>query len=134
MVAVVDTGVDRTHPELSDRIMYSSSFIDNDISNFDADEHGTAVAGIIGSKANNEVGIVGVAPEVKLMVLKACQQDDKTRRAHCDSYSLLKALTRVLALEPDILNLSLAGPPDPLIARLIDAILGKGDNCGRSCR
>lgn len=126
VVAVVDTGVDRTHPELADRIIYATSFVENDLSDFDRDEHGTAVAGIIGSSANNEVGIVGVAPEVKLMVFKACQQDDRTKKASCDSYSIIKALTRVLELEPDILNLSLAGPPDTLVERVIEAILLKG--------
>lgn len=125
-VAVVDTGVDREHPELSGRIIYSENYVSHDQADFDNDEHGTAVAGVIASAANNELGIVGVAPESKLMIFKACAQNDLTRKASCDSFSLMKALVDVLRQEPDILNLSLAGANDPLLSRLVSAIQAKG--------
>ncbi len=126
VVAIVDTGMDRQHPDLVDRIVVSHNFVDQDPDRFDQDEHGTTVAGIIAATANNDLGIVGIAPEVKLIALKACWQDQKTRKSSCDSYSVLKALVEVLKLEPDILNLSLAGPPDPTIARLLTAASDKG--------
>ncbi len=119
VVGIVDTGVDRTHPELLDRIIYSGNFVAHDQGRFDGDEHGTSVAGVIGSAANNELGIVGVAPDVKIMAFKACWQDRVTRRASCDSVSLIKALTDVIDQQPDIVNLSLAGPVDVLIERLL---------------
>lgn len=126
VVAVVDTGVDRQHPELVDRIILSRNFVDHDQAHFDNDEHGTSVAGVIGATANNDIGIVGVAPEAKLMVLKACWQDSRTRRARCDSYSIMKAMVEALKQQPDVLNLSLAGPQDPLIERLIRAAAERG--------
>ena len=126
VVGVVDTGVDRTHPELAGRIIYSANFVSYDQYDFDNDEHGTTVAGVIASAANNEVGIVGVAPDVKLKIFKSCAQNDQTRRAYCDSFSLMKALVDVLKQRPDIVNLSLAGPTDPLLVRLIQAVLADG--------
>ncbi|MBD3648846.1 MAG: S8 family serine peptidase [Pseudomonadales bacterium] len=118
VVGVVDTGVDREHPELAGRLVYSRNFVDHD-GRFDSDEHGTAVAGVISAEANNKVGIVGVAPDTRLMVFKACWQD--VRGASCDSISLMKALMDVLERRPDILNLSLSGPEDPLIRQLLAA-------------
>ncbi|MEX2489587.1 MAG: S8 family serine peptidase, partial [Pseudomonadales bacterium] len=123
VVGIVDTGMDREHPELVGRVMYSRNFVDHD-RRFDSDEHGTSVAGILGASANNNVGIVGVAPEVKLMAFKACRQD--TRGAECDSISLMKALIDVLDQRPDVLNLSIAGPENPLIKRLLRAAADKG--------
>jgi subtilisin family serine protease len=125
-VGIVDTGVDRQHPELAARIVYSNNFVSHDQEDFDTDEHGTAVAGVIGSVANNELGIVGVAPEANLMIFKACAQNDLTRRASCDSFSLMKALVEVLRRTPDVLNLSLAGANDPLLTRLVKAALDQG--------
>ncbi|HKI73795.1 MAG TPA: S8 family serine peptidase [Pseudomonadales bacterium] len=125
-VALVDTGVDRHHPELAGRIIYAHNFVDHDQDEFDNDEHGTSVAGLIASAANNQLGIVGVAPEAKLMVFKACWQDQETRQAECDSYSIMKALVEVLKQRPDVLNMSLAGPPDPLITRLLAAAYREG--------
>jgi subtilisin family serine protease len=119
VVGVVDTGIDRNHPELRDRIIYSRNFVRHDQARFNGDEHGTSVAGVIGSAANNDLGIVGVAPDVKLMAFKACWQDPVTHRASCDSVSLMRALMDVIDQQPDIVNLSLAGPADPLIAKLL---------------
>jgi subtilisin family serine protease len=126
VVGVVDTGVDRDHPELRDRIIYSHNFVSHDQIRFDQDEHGTTVAGIIGSTANNDLGIVGVAPDVKLMAFKACWHDTLTQAASCDSVSLMKALMAVLKQQPDILNLSLSGPSDPLIESLLKAASDQG--------
>lgn len=126
VVAVVDTGVDRQHPDLVDRIIMSRNFVEHDASRFDFDEHGTSVAGVIASTANNDLGIVGVAPDVKLMVFKSCWEDSQSRRARCDSYSIAKALVEVLRQQPDILNLSLAGPHDPLIERLLRQASDRG--------
>jgi len=68
-VAVIDTGVDRTHPDLIGNIHpLSKSFI-GDIT--DNDGHGTNMAGIIGAGGNSLV--YGIAPEVKLLIVKAAE-------------------------------------------------------------
>ena len=126
VVGIVDTGVDRWHPELIDNILYTKNLVEYDQGSFDNDEHGTAVAGVIASAANNDLGIVGVAPDVQLMVFKACHQDKASRRTSCDSLSIIRALNDVLVQQPDILNLSLSGPRDVIIAQLLREIYRSG--------
>lgn len=126
VVGILDTGVDRWHPELIDKIVYTRNLVDHDQDSFDSDEHGTAVAGVIASAANNDLGIVGVAPDVQLMVFKACHQEKASRRTSCDSVSIIKALGDVLVQQPDILNLSLSGPRDAIIERLLGAVYRNG--------
>ena len=70
IVAVLDTGVDGDHPDISTNIIDGWNFVDNNDNVTDLDGHGTMVAGIIAAIANNGVGIAGVAPEVKIMPLK----------------------------------------------------------------
>ncbi|GAE94985.1 intracellular serine protease [Gracilibacillus boraciitolerans JCM 21714] len=74
VVAVIDTGCDQTHPDLEDRIIGGKNFttenygLPYDFS--DENGHGTHVAGTIAANLNGE-GVVGVAPEAKLLILKA---------------------------------------------------------------
>jgi subtilisin family serine protease len=126
VVGIIDTGLDSTHPELASKIIYKNNFVAHDQRMFDGDPHGTAVAGVIAATANNDVGIVGVAPDVKLVALKACWYEPQARVSRCDSFSLIKALVKTLELDPDILNLSLTGPPDALIAKLIQKASQQG--------
>ena len=74
-VAVLDTGADLDHPDLVSNIAYSydfSGFNDPDAS--DRDGHGTHVAGTIGALLNSN-GVVGVAPDVNLYILKVFTDD-----------------------------------------------------------
>ena len=73
-VAIIDTGVDTEHPDLAGRTQVTRNYIDDDAVEFRNDRHGTQVAGLIAAAANNGIGIVGVAPDVKLMAYKACWQ------------------------------------------------------------
>lgn len=126
-VAVVDTGVDLDHPDLRGRIAVARNFVDRGEQTFTTDIHGTAVAGLIAASAGNEVGIVGVAPEAELWALKACwQQPPGAREAVCNSYTLAKALDFAIVQKAQVLNFSLAGPKDPLLARLLGTALNRG--------
>lgn len=69
-VAVIDTGIALNHPDLKDNIKGGINVINNGASYNDDNGHGTHVAGIIGA-LNNEIGVVGVAPEVDLYAVKA---------------------------------------------------------------
>jgi major intracellular serine protease len=126
-VAVVDTGVDLDHPDLRGRVVKAQNFVDQGERSFTSDFHGTAVAGVLAAAANNEVGIVGVAPQAQIYALKACwQQPAGAREAVCNSYTLAKAVDFAITQGAQILNFSLAGPPDVLLTRLIKVALERG--------
>ncbi len=119
-VAVIDTGLDTQHEDLKDRLAGVRNFVDRDTRQFRDDQHGTAVASVIAASYNNQQGMVGVAPEASVMALKACWQTEATAgAASCNSFTLAKALNFAINQRVDVINLSLAGPRDPLLERLV---------------
>ena len=123
-IAIIDSDADSKHEDLKGRLSKIEVFA-NSKSDTDA-EHGTAVASVIGANANNAMGIVGIAPEARLELFVSCWSDDATDNTICDSFTLAKALDTLLEEPPDILNMSLTGPFDPLLARLLDAVRDVG--------
>lgn len=69
-VAVVDTGVDYTHPDLAANCVSGYDFVNNDANPMDDNGHGTHCAGTIAAIGNNGVGIAGVTWNSKIMPLK----------------------------------------------------------------
>ena len=125
-VGVVDTGLDLDHPDLRGRIAGAGNYVESGERSFTSDVHGTAVAGILAAASNNQVGIVGVAPEALLYAFKACwQEPPASRQAVCDSYTLARAVDAALGQGVQVLNLSLSGPPDPFLSRLLGAAIAK---------
>lgn len=125
-VAVIDTGLDTRHPDLQGRVLFTRSFVDNGGA-FDRDRHGTEVAGVIAANANNRTGIVGIAPHAQLIALKACwQAGPGDPRAVCNTFTLAQALVAAMSAQARVINLSLGGPADPLLARLVGEALRRG--------
>jgi subtilisin family serine protease len=126
-VAIIDTGADTGHPDLSPSIAAAENFVDSDARQFRGDRHGTEVAGVIAAVANNHQGIVGIAPGARLLVYKACwQASADADAAHCNSFTLARALVAALDAHAQVINLSLAGPEDPLLSDLIREGLRRG--------
>jgi len=123
IVAQVDTGVDLAHPNLTGQWLEPRDFVGT--GRFDAELHGTAVAGLIVAHASTKAQGVGVAPGARLMPLRACWQVD-AGAAECSSFTLAKALQHALREHAQIINLSLTGPPDLLLGRLVDRALEQG--------
>jgi subtilisin family serine protease len=73
VVAVLDTGVDLSHPDLKPNLLsdLGYDFLNDAPSPQDDESHGTAVAGIIGALGNNREGVSGIAWHVKLLPIKA---------------------------------------------------------------
>jgi subtilisin family serine protease len=125
-VAVIDTGIDGSHPDLAGQVALEKNFVAESKETRE-DIHGTAVAGVIAATANNRQGIVGVAPGAHLLALKACWPVTPQKpEAMCDSLSLALAMDGAITLKPQIINLSLAGRQDPLVERLVRKALANG--------
>jgi len=125
-VAIIDTGVDTQHPDLAGRTQLTRNYIDNDAAEFRNDRHGTQVAGLIAASANNGIGIVGVAPDVRLLAYKACWQANAASSGRCNSFTLAQALADALAARAQVINLSLVGPTDPLLEALVAKAIEAG--------
>jgi len=124
-VASIDTGVELDHPDLTGRIVLARNFVDG--RDAVVELHGTAVAGIIGARADNRVGIVGVAPGSQLMALRACWQVAGDQGAAvCSSFTLAKALQFAIDNNARVINLSLGGPHDRLLERLLAVAASRG--------
>lgn len=125
-VAIIDTGLDAHHPELQPQVASEHVFLLGDSGDRHHDIHGTAVAGIIAAAANNGLGIVGLAPGARIHSLQACRQVDRNSSlAQCDSFTVARALDFAIDHEYQVINLSLSGPEDPLVARLVAAALAR---------
>jgi hypothetical protein len=113
-VAVIDTGIDYTHPDLGGcfgagcRVAGGFDFANNDADPFDDNGHGTHVAGIIGASGS----IKGVAPAVTLLAYKVLNSSGSGQTS-----DIIAALERAVRDGAKVANLSLGGsgtPNDPL--------------------
>ncbi len=119
-IAIIDTGADTRHPDLRGNIATAANFVDSDDEQFQRDRHGTEMAGVIAAVANNGEGIVGIAPRAHLLLFKACWQSElDADAARCNSFTLARALVAAMDAHAQIVNLSIAGPSDPLLSGLI---------------
>lgn len=126
-VAVVDSQVEIAHPDLAGQILIDRDFVSDRPAT--AERHGTGVAGVIVAKAGNGMGIAGVAPGARLLALRACWQGrDGAPSAPtvCDTLSLAKAIHFAVDQRAEVINLSLTGPPDRLLAQLIAVATARG--------
>lgn len=71
IIAIVDTGVDHTHPELRSNLVNGVNLVEENKRPQDDNGHGTSLAGIIGARTNNSSGIAGMLWRTKIMPIKA---------------------------------------------------------------
>jgi hypothetical protein len=125
-VAVIDSKIEVTHPDLEGKFIADKDFLGGDMPR--SERHGTAVAGIIGATGDNGIGIEGIAPDAQLMALRACWQTGG-RSANgatlCESLGLARALQYAIEHKAKVINLSLSGPPGPLLTKLISIALAR---------
>lgn len=69
-IAILDSGVDGTHPDLLPNLVPGYNFVDNNFNTADVCGHGTAVAGTAAASANNGIGVAGVAGAAKIMPVR----------------------------------------------------------------
>ena len=131
LIAVIDSGIDITHPEFTNRLSADSTNIldpnsslnDGFTSNGNHATHGTHVAGIIAANGNNAQGVAGAAFGCKLLIIKAI--DDTT--GTFSTAALLASLSYAAAKNVNIVNMSLGGSTtgldDTLLHNQINALL-----------
>jgi thermitase len=103
IVAIVDSGVDPTHPDLVDRLRTDGyDFVDDDSDPRDENGHGTHVAGIVAAVLNNNEGVAGLAPDVTILPVRV--MDERGRGSD-------RAIARGIRFSADkgakVINLSL---------------------------
>ncbi|CAH0343790.1 S8 family peptidase [Bacillus sp. CECT 9360] len=123
-IAILDTGCEITHPDLKDRIIGGRNFTGDDQGNkdifLDYNGHGTHVAGTIAAVQNSS-GVVGVAPEANLLILKVL---DKNGSGQYDW--IIDGINYAVEQKADIISMSLGGPED--VPELHEAIINAVKN------
>jgi subtilisin family serine protease len=107
-VAVIDSGVDASHPEIAPQILDAQSFVGGS-ARVDTLGHGTFVAGLIGAGVDNGIGIAGLAPSAQLLVAKVVT---KSRTIPVEAEA--KAIRWAVDNGASVINMSLGGVRDPL--------------------
>jgi subtilisin family serine protease len=75
VVAILDSGVDPNHPDLSPQLVPGWNFYSNNADTSDVYGHGTKVAGTLAAVANNAVGVAGVAGQARIMPIRVSGAD-----------------------------------------------------------
>lgn len=108
-VAVIDSGIDYNHPDLAANYAGGDDFVFNDGDPMDDHGHGTHVAGTIAAAMKNltgdpaaEEGVVGVAPEARILAYKVCRADGS-----CSDFAIIQAIARAIADGAKVINMSL---------------------------
>jgi subtilisin family serine protease len=116
-IAVIDSGIDRKHPEFANSIAESYDALG---SKEGPHAHGTGIAGAIMAHAR----LMGSAPAARILAIQAF--GDAPAGAESTSFVVLKALDYAVAHGAQIINMSFAGPKDALIERGLAAAAAKG--------
>ncbi|WP_328659548.1 type VII secretion-associated serine protease mycosin [Streptomyces sp. NBC_00334] len=139
-VAVIDTGVDVTNPQLKGAVDVKSgrNFLPKDLKDENGDPiergsengttdtvgHGTKVAGIIAARPDDKTGFVGLAPEATIIPI---QQNDAEGNGNTDT--LTDSIRYALQAGADVINISQdtagAAEPDPKLQAAVEAALAK---------
>ena len=112
LVAVIDTGIDYTHPDLATNYAGGYDFVSNDGDPLDDHGHGTHVSGTIAAAMNNltgnpaaEEGVAGVAPNARILAYKVCGPDGS-----CSDFAVAQAIAQAVTDGAKVINMSLGGP------------------------
>ncbi|MGQ0539329.1 MAG: S8 family peptidase, partial [Gemmatimonadaceae bacterium] len=123
-IALIDTGLDSELEALRASI---ADTIDLTGTGFGKDLHGTMVAGVMTARATGATAIDGVAPDARLVAIKACRPVHADRApARCLTSLLGVGVDRAVSAGAHILNMSVAGPQDPLLQRVVAAAVREG--------
>jgi len=126
-VAVIDTGIDYTHPDLGGclgsncKVAGGYDFVNDDADPMDDNGHGTHCAGIIAANG----GVMGVAPDARLLAVKVCSYNS------CSNSALMAGIDWAVAHGADVISLSVGSNEQPSdgyapLEMIIDAAVDRG--------
>jgi subtilisin len=118
-IAILDTGIDKNHEDLKRNYKGGYNFVDNNEETFDLNSHGTHVAGIIAAE-DNDIGVVGVAPEAEIYSVRILNYDATGTAA-----DITAGLEWVKNNKMDIVNMSLGAAEDSITVQKACDILYK---------
>jgi len=117
LIAVIDSGVDTTHPEFVGVIADTFDVLDP---SEPPHAHGTAIAGAIAAHSR----LMGVAPSAKILAIRAF--GDSKGSAEGTTFNIIKSIDWAMNKGAQIINMSFSGPQDPALARRLVAAREKG--------
>lgn len=123
-VAVIDAGLDSNHPGLVKKV---AEFADVTGTGWTPDMHGTLVAGVIAAESGEAGAPHGVAPGATIVAVKSCVAlSIRQAAARCWSSTLARGIDEASRRNVQVMNLSVGGPEDRLLARMVEAAAAKG--------
>ena len=123
-VAVIDTGIDSTQPDLAGQVVLYRNYLNPSAPASDDEGHGTHVAGIIAAIGNNRVEGSGTAPQSTVYAFKVLDASGSG-----DDFDVAAAIRDAVDLTPcRIISMSLgaSGPEDPILASAVAYAESKG--------
>ncbi len=108
VIAVVDSGVLATHPDLTGKVLTTGRNFAADPANSNSTDnygHGTYVAGIAAANTNNGVGLAGIAWNARILPIKVLNEQGLGSNA-----TIAKGIRYAIERRADIINISLGGP------------------------
>lgn len=122
VVAVLDTGVDPSHPDLAGRVIAGHDFTSQANDTYDVYGHGTHVAGIIAAAGDNGVGLAGLAWKVRIMPVKVLDNNGNGRYS-----DLISGIRYAADNGASVINMSLGGgAASQALQDAVDYAHGKG--------
>ncbi|MGC4895086.1 type VII secretion-associated serine protease mycosin [Micromonospora sp. DT31] len=118
VVAVIDSGVDGSHPDLAGQVLPGLDLVTPDGTDGpDPVGHGTTVAGLIAGRADDNRGVVGLAPDAKILPVRVLD----ARNRYDDALVIATAVRWAVDKGARVVNLSLGGGGDsPALAAALD--------------
>lgn len=121
IVAVIDTGLDKSHPELKNQLLPDYNAV-SPLKRGLADMHGTHVAGIIAAEANNGIGGMGINPNAKILPI-----DVFSREWGAYDYAIAEGIMHAIEKKANVINMSLGGYfPSPIIEDAVKKAIEAG--------
>jgi type VII secretion-associated serine protease mycosin len=111
-IAVIDTGIWSGHPDLQGKVLDGYNVIEENNQTDDMNGHGTAVAGLIAARTDNDKGIAGMCWDCSLLPVRALDEQGRG-----NTYAVAHGIRWATDAGARIINLSLGGTADTRVLR-----------------